>query len=289
MPASAAATIHRVIGSVGMIKTRRDVLGLGAVGATLLSLAGAPLGRPARAQTGSRPPIVLIHGAWQGGWGWKDALPLLWKGGYSTTTPTLSGMGERRNVPPQASGLQVHINDIVEHLEMQDLRNAVLVGHSYGGCVLSGVLARQTGRVAHAIYLDAYVPSAGEGILKLLTPEERAPIEALAAAGGAIPVPPEDTWAERWGLTSPTLRAWARPRMTPQPALTFSESVQGDPFAQPLRLTYIKCRDNPNPGFWAMTKRIKADPRFTYREIAGPHMVMLTNPKGFSEALLAAL
>ena len=111
------------------------------------------------------------------------------------------------------------------------------------------------------MYVDAYVPGAGEGILKLLTPEERAPIEALAATGGAIPVPPESTWAERWGLASAELRAWARPRMTPQPALTF----------------------------WAMTKRIKADRRFTYREIAGPHMVMLTNPQGFTQALLAAL
>lgn len=269
-----------------MLISRRGLLSLAAGGAASVGLA-----RGSRAGTlaGHRAPIVLIHGAWQGGWGWKQAMPLLWAAGYATTTPTLSGMGERRNVPPAASGLQVHIDDIVAHLEMQDLRDAILVGHSYGGCVLSGVLARQTGRVAHAVYLDAYVPSAGEGILKLLTPEERAPIEALAAAGGAIPVPPEDSWGERWGLTSPELRAWARPRMTPQPALTFTETVNGDPFAQPVRLTYLKCRNNPNPGFWAMTKRIKADRRFTYREIAGPHMVMLTNPQGFTQALLAAL
>ena len=269
-----------------MLRSRRDVLALGAGGAAALGLASGPLARAGQAQTSAKPPIVLIHGAWQGGWGWKQTVPLLWQAGYAATSPTLSGMGERRNVPPDASGLQVHIEDIVAHLEMQDLRNVVLVGHSYGGCVLSGVLARQTGRVAHAIYVDAYVPSAGEGILKLLTPEERAPIQALAAAGGAIPVPPEDTWGERWGLTSPELRAWARPRMTAQPALTFTETVSGDPFAKPIRLTYIKCKNNPNPGFWAMTKRIKADPRFTYREIAGPHMVMLTNPKGFTQALL---
>ena len=175
------------------------------------------------------------------------------------------------------------------HLEMQDLKDVALVGHSYGGCVLSGVLARQTGRVAHAIYLDAYVPLRGEGIISLLTPEERQPIEALAATGGAIPVPPEDTWGERWGLTNPAMRAWAAPRMTPQPALTFTETIASDPFAQPVRLTYLKCRDNPNPGFWAMSKRIRADRRFTYREIAGPHMVMLTNPTGFTQTLLATI
>ena len=164
-----------------MLISRRAALSLAAGGAASVGVARGSL---AGTQAAHRPPIVLIHGAWQGGWGWKQAMPLLWAAGYATTTPTLSGMGERRNVPPAASGLQVHIDDIVAHLEMQDLRDAILVGHSYGGCVLSGVLARQTGRVSHAVYLDAYVPSAGEGILKLLTPEERAPIDALAAAPG---------------------------------------------------------------------------------------------------------
>ncbi len=273
-----------------MTTTRRQLLSLGVAGASALSLAQASRGHAAAAQgPGNKASIVLIHGAWQGGWGWQKVVPLLWAAGHPTTTPTLSGMGERRNVPPAASGLQVHIEDIVAHLEMQDLKDVVLVGHSYGGCVLSGVLARQTGRVAHAIYLDAYVPLRGEGIITLLTPEERQPIEALAATGGAIPVPPEDTWGERWGLTNPAMRAWAAPRMTPQPALTFTETIASDPFTQSVRLTYLKCRNNPNPGFWAMSKRIRADRRFTYREIAGPHIVMLTNPTSFTQTLLATI
>jgi len=232
---------------------------------------------------------VLIHGAWQGGWAWHLTRPLLWQAGHPTSSPTLSGMGERRNVPPQGSGLQVHVQDVVAHLEMEDLRDVVLVGHSYGGCVLSGVLARQTGRIAHAIYLDAYAPRQGEGLLTLLPPTERQDILDLAAQGGAVPVPPQETWAERWGLTDAAMRRWAAPRMGPQPALTFTETIQGDPFARPPRLTYLKCRDNPNPGFWAMAKRIRTDRRFSYREIAGPHMVMLTDPTEFSQALLAAL
>lgn len=272
------------------ITNRRTFLSLGATGAAAMGLAGSPLAGRARTQVANGQPIVLIHGAWQGGWGWRQALPLLWQAGHLTSAPTLSGMGERRNVPPQSSGLQVHVQDIVAHLEMEDLKNVVLVGHSYGGCVLSGVLARRTGRVAHAVYLDAYVPRAGEGLTGLLPPGERAEAEALAASGGALPVPPQDSWAERWGLNDPAMRAWAAPRMSPQPALSFTETVVGDPFADAsIRLTYLKCRDNSNPGFWAMAKRIQADRRFTYREISGPHMVMLTNPKGFTQALLAAL
>ena len=176
-----------------------------------------------------------------------------------------------------------------EAADPEHLRNVVLVGHSYGGCVLSGVLARNTGRVAHAVYLDAYVPQRGQALKGLLPSAEQAELDAVAAAGGAVPVPPQASWGERWGLSDPTMANWAAPRMTPQPALTFTEAVQGDPFQTPLKLTYLKCRDNPNPGFWAMARQIKADKRFNYKEIPGQHMVMLINPKAFVSQLLAVI
>ena len=163
--------------------SRRNALALGAAAAATLGLSRNPAARAAQGSKTGKQAIVLIHGAWQGGWGWRLATPLLWQAGHPGTSPTLSGMGERRNVPPQDSGLQVHVQDIVEHLEMQDLRNVVLVGHSYGGCVLSGVLARNTGRVAHAVYLDAYVPQRGQALKGLLPSAEQAELDAVAAAG----------------------------------------------------------------------------------------------------------
>jgi pimeloyl-ACP methyl ester carboxylesterase len=261
---------------------RRLALGTAAVGLSWVT-------RPARAQAPARNPIVLVHGAWHGAWAWRSVTPLLREAGYPVSAPTLSGLGERRHVPPQSSGLQAHVQDMVSHLEMEDLNDVTLVAHSYAGCVLSGVLARKTGRVAHAIYLDAFVPRAGQGLASFVPPPVRAEYEQLAAAHGLVPVPPRASWAERWGMTDTALAAWAEPRMAPQAALSFTETVAGDPFEAPPRLTYIKCRDNPNPAFRAVGERIRADQRFTYREIAGHHNVMLMDPRGFGEALLAAL
>jgi pimeloyl-ACP methyl ester carboxylesterase len=172
---------------------------------------------------------------------------------------------------------------------MEDLRDVVLVGHSYAGCVLSGVLARKTGRVAHAIYLDAFVPRSGQGLATFVPPPVKAEFETLAASDGLVPVPPSASWGERWGMADPALIAWAEPRMVPQAARSFTETVPSDPFEAPIKLTYIKCRDNPNPGFKAVAEKVKADSRFTYREIAGHHNVMLLNPQHFAKELLASI
>jgi pimeloyl-ACP methyl ester carboxylesterase len=267
--------------------SRRDALTLGVMAAAAAGLSNGPVA--AQAQTPARKHIVLIHGAWHGGWAWRLASPHLRQAGHLVSAPTLSGLGERRNIPAQFSGLGAHVQDIVTHLEMEDLRDVVLVGHSYAGCVLSGVLAKKTGRVSHAIYLDAFVPQSGQGLATFVPPPVKAEFEKLAASDGLVPVPPPASWGERWGMTDPALIAWAEPRMAPQAARSFTETVPSDPFEAPVKLTYIKCRDNPNPGFKAVAEKVKADSRFTYKEIEGHHNVMLLNPQRFASDLLAAV
>jgi pimeloyl-ACP methyl ester carboxylesterase len=267
--------------------SRRDALKLGVMAAAAAGLSNGPVA--AQAQTPARKHIVLIHGAWHGGWAWRLASPHLRQAGHLVSAPTLSGLGERRNIPAQFSGLGAHVQDIVTHLEMEDLRDVVLVGHSYAGCVLSGVLAKKTGRVSHAIYLDAFVPQSGQGLATFVPPPVKAEFEKLAASDGLVPVPPPASWGERWGMTDPALIAWAEPRMAPQAARSFTETVPSDPFEAPVKLTYIKCRDNPNPGFKAVAEKVKADSRFTYKEIEGHHNVMLLNPQRFASDLLAAV
>ncbi|MGL4636176.1 MAG: alpha/beta fold hydrolase, partial [Beijerinckiaceae bacterium] len=246
--------------------SRRDALKFGVGGTAALGLLAGPVA--AQTQASAKKHIVLIHGAWHGAWAWRLASPLLREAGHSVSAPTLSGLGERRNVPPQLSGLGAHVQDIVTHLEMEDLRDVVLIGHSYAGCVLSGVLAKKTGRIAHAVYLDAFVPRSGEGLATFVPPPVKAEFEKLAASDGLVPVPPPASWGERWGMTDAALIAWSEPRMAPQAARSFTETVPSDPFEALVKLTYIKCRDNPNPGFRATAEKVKADSRFTYREIA---------------------
>ena len=234
-----------------------------------------------------RRHYVLLHGAWHGAWAWHRLAPLLRQAGHTVTAPTLSGLGERAHHAPGRCGLQVHVQDVVQHLVMEDLQRVVLVGHSYAGCVLSGVLAARTGRVAHAIYLDAFVPANGQGLASFVPPAVRADYEKQAAAEALVPPPPPASWGERWGVSDPALLAWAQARITPQAALSFVEGVQGDPFADgTVRLSYLKCTQNPNPGFKNVAATVQRNPRFRYAEVDGHHNVMLIQPERLAEALL---
>jgi pimeloyl-ACP methyl ester carboxylesterase len=180
------------------------------------------------------------------------------------------------------------VQDILSHLQMEDLRQVVLVGHSYAGCVVSGVLAARQGRVAHAIYLDAFVPTNGQGLASFVPPAVKADYEKLAAAEGLVPPPPPTSWGERWGVSDPALLAWAQERIKPQAALSFTQGVQGDPFADAaVRLSYLKCAQNPNPGFRNVAAAVQKNPRFHYAEVDGHHNVMLIDPERLAAALLA--
>lgn len=265
------------------LRRRRALLG---AAATVLLPGCAGLQPPAPA--GERRHYVLVHGAWHGGWAWLHLEPLLRRAGHAVTSPTLSGLGERSHHVPGRCGLDVHVQDIVDHLRMQDLRRVVLVGHSYAGCVVSGVLAARTGRVAHAVYLDAFVPEGGQGLASFVPPPVRADYERLAAAEGLVAPPPAASWGERWGVDDPALLAWASERITPQAALSFVQVVRGDPFAEPgVRLSYLKCARNPNPAFRNAASAIRTNPRFRYAEVDGHHNVMLTHPDRLAASLVA--
>jgi pimeloyl-ACP methyl ester carboxylesterase len=181
----------------------------------------------------------------------------------------------------------VHVQDIVSHLMMEDLREVVLVGHSYAGCVVSGVVAARTGRIAHAIYVDAFVPMQGQAMANFVPPPVKTDFERLAAQNATVPVPPAASWGERWGLRDPALVAWAQPRMTAQAALSFTEQVQGDPMAESIRRSYLKCATNPNPQFKTIAAGIQKDNRFRYAEVEGHHDVMLIDPPRFVSSLLS--
>ena len=90
--------------------------------------------------------FVLIHGAWHGGWCWKVVAPALRRAGHEVYAPSLTGLGERKHLASPAIDLETHIQDVVGLLEMEDLRDVVLVGHSYGGMVITGAADRAAPR-----------------------------------------------------------------------------------------------------------------------------------------------
>lgn len=122
------------------------------------------------AAPGKQPVMVIVHGAWGGGWQFKKVAPLLAAKGWKVCRPTLSGLGEHFNTASPAIGLATHIDDIVNFILFEDLHDVVLLGHSYGGMVITGVADRIPERIRRLVYLDACLPVDGESMLGLLKP-----------------------------------------------------------------------------------------------------------------------
>ncbi|MEM6461186.1 MAG: alpha/beta fold hydrolase [Pseudomonadota bacterium] len=265
-----------------MIKINRRTAMLGGAA----TLAAPSLVTPASSQN-DKPHICLVNGAWHGAWAWTRLMPLLIEAGYPVSAPELSGLGANSHRQSPEIGMRVHGQDVLNHLYFNDVRDAVVVGHSYGGCVLSQALAGdKEGRIAHAVYLDALVPGNGQALVSFVPTQVRKNFEKAAADGAMIPPRPRDLWEKMWGLTGETAE-FAGPRLRPMSARCFTESVEGDPFERDVRLSFMRCTQNDNPLFDMFSEKTKADPRFNHVEIDGHHDVMVINPPLMLNELVA--
>ena len=229
---------------------------------------------------------VLVHGAWHGGWCWKKVVPLLRTAGHEVYTPTLTGLGERAHLLSPTITLDTHILDVVNVLEYEELLDVVLVGHSYAGAVITGVADRAASRLAHLVYLDAFIPADGERLLDLMLPERRATfLEQVRTSGEGWQVPPQPL--EVFGVTDETDLRWAGAKVGPHPLKTFEQPVRADnPVAASLPRTYIWC--SGFPGFARFAERTRTDPGWRYRELATGHDAMITAPRELAGLLLEA-
>ena len=212
-------------------------------------------------------PFVLVHGAWHGGWCWRRVADRLTAKGRYVTAPTLSGVCERSHLASDAINLTTHIQDVVNDVTWKDLTGVVLVGHSYGGMVITGVAERIRDRIAAIVYLDAFIPADGQSLSAILPkapqwPERLAP--PLAAA--AFRVNAKDA-------------AWVDGKMTPHPVKCFTEPlhVSGAYAAIPRKL-YIRALDYPSPSFDAAYKRCQADSTWQTVAMKCGHDVMIDQP-----------
>ncbi len=117
---------------------------------------------PPPAASNKKFTYVIVHGAWGGGWDWKHVDHLLTADGNTVYRPTLSGLGEHSNFNSTNIDLDTHIQDVVNVILWEDLHDVVLVGHSYGGMIITGVADRIPDRIKHVVYLAASVPENGE-------------------------------------------------------------------------------------------------------------------------------
>jgi len=134
--------------------------------------------------------FLVAHGAWSAGWAWKKMRPLLRARGHELVTPTHTGLGERSHLASPEVGLETHIADILAVLEYEDLRGIILIGHSYGGMVATGVADRARDRVAKLVYVDAFAPRDGDSVFSLTPERQAAMVEAARKEGDGWRMPP---------------------------------------------------------------------------------------------------
>ncbi len=174
--------------------------------------------------------FVLVHGAWHGGWCYRDTAAALRKEGHAVHTPTHTGVGQRAHLASEGITLETHIRDVVGCIESEELNDVILVGHSYGGMVITGVADRLAGRIKSLVYLDAFVPGHEDSLMALLKRALAPEIAAQFFAGfhGAAleknsgmtqPIP-----AEVFNVSAAN-RAWVNRRCVPQPLATFEMPV----------------------------------------------------------------
>lgn len=227
--------------------------------------------------------FLVAHGAWSAGWAWKKMRSRLAERGHALWTPTYTGLGERVHLANTEIRLDTHIEDVVKVLEFEDLREVVLIGHSYGGMVATGVADRVPERISRLIYLDAFVPRHGESLFDLQVPENRNRMrEAAQRAGDAMRIPPNPMP----GDTSAEDLAWANPRRVMQPIATFEQPIRLTGAVEQMQRTYIYCtRPGPGDVFRQFADRAKSESRWTYREIDASHNPHITVPDVLAEML----
>lgn len=160
--------------------------------------------------------FVIVHGAWGGGWAWKRVDSLLTARGHTVYRPTLTGLGERVHLGSPEVGLGTHVRDVVNTLVYEDLRGVVLVGHSYGGTVITGVADQVPDRISHLVYLDAYLPEHGESVLSLSAPLRDSTLTSWTRFGMVVPPWLEPARDPPWDVPQ-SYRSFAEPLLLAHP------------------------------------------------------------------------
>lgn len=221
--------------------------------------------------------LVLVHGGWHGGWCWRPVAAVLRAAGHEVHAPTLTGLGDRAHLREPLGdrlGLHTHVDDVAALLVAEDVRDVVLVGHSYAGLVIEGAADRVPDRVGRLVHLDAFVPAAGRSLFDLLPPARREFYDRQVRDGAVDPPP-----VEALGITDPDTARRVVARLTPQPVATFTEALPLTGSAQRVPRSYVRCTEGPMVASFApFAERARSDPAWDLHELACGHDAMLIAP-----------
>lgn len=236
--------------------------------------------------------FVLVHGAWHGGWCWRDTARRLRELGHTVHAPTLTGLGEKYHLGDHGITLETHVRDVLGTIEHEELSDVVLVGHSYAGMVISVVADRIPDRIKSLVYLDAFVPEHGDSLNGLI--KKSLPAEIAAAFLGSFhtsarengsgmmkPIP-----AEMFNV-APQNRAWVDRRTVPQALATFELPAlfTGDGDKVQKRTYVLADGWDPSPYRW-FAANLEGKPGWTVTKLPCSHDMMVDMPNELADILV---
>jgi pimeloyl-ACP methyl ester carboxylesterase len=234
---------------------------------------------------------VLVHGAWHTGMELEPTAASIRAAGHKALTPTIKGNGPG---DPKSVGLNEAITSIVDYLTEANLSDVVLVGHSYGGMVITGVADRLPGRVRRLVYWNAFVPDDGESVLEMVPPEYAELFRTIAAQrGDACVVLPFPIWREAFMNDADLEMAQGAYRaLNPHPLKTLTDkiSLKTNPAAMGIAKSYINCTEDislPHHHPWhpRLSRKLGL---FRLIQVPGSHELCFSNPARLAEAIMAA-
>lgn len=230
-------------------------------------------------------PIVLVHGSFHGGWCWRKVAPALRAAGHEVYTPTLTGLGERSHLVHPNAGLHLNVEDVAKVFAFEDIHDAVLVGHSYGGLVVTGAAEHVADRLSRLVYLDGYLPEHGQTAWDITPGGEETWERRAREAGSGWLVPPPDP-AEQYGVTDPGDLEWLRSNLTPTTLATHEEPLEApEERSKTVPRTFVSCTEYET--FQPMAAKAE-DEGLDYHEIETGHDAMVTAPEALTDVLLGA-
>lgn len=232
--------------------------------------------------------FVFVHGAWGGGWCYGRVAKILRSKGHEVYTPTNTGLGERVHLYHPSIGLENHVEDIMNVIRWEGLEDFVLVGHSYGGMIITLVADRIPEKIRTLVYLDAFVPQDGKCEFDYL-PAER--VEAMrrdaeAHHGGIAPMPAEACLVNKDDVE------WINRLSVRQPLRTFDESVKLSGGLARLRnkRVFIWSEGYAKGPFKQFYEVLAGDQMWCTRKVSGcGHMIMIDKPSDLTEILLESI
>ncbi len=230
---------------------------------------------------------VLVHGGGHGGWCYQRVARILRAEGHEVYAPTLTGLGERAHLLDDRVDLHRHVEDVVALMRYEDLRDVILVGHSYGGMVITGIADRTADRVGRLVYLDAANPVNGQSLVDVSGPI----IEAVRPMGRVVDgielvlLPGPDAGL-LYGVTDPVDLAWMAERLTGHPWKCFEQRLEltNEAALWAIPQYHVVCTSTLATRDAALMDRARAQGRLW--DIDTGHDLMITEPERTADALL---